>query len=188
MKKIISLSLFVFFLAGCQAIDSALTTSGRITESTSPFDNQIAIAMSPALANSGMKDIQAEFGLFWQTSFENTVVFSVKINEIENFSPTQPLLIRVDGVLYELPPFDNFSSAEFDIEYLRGVGVVSSSTKAFRGNKEIVEAIINGTEASYRISLSRRYADGEITYRYRNYNSYIPAAFSAFLARVKQEI
>ena len=189
MRKNLLLSLFLFFLVGCQTIDSALTTSGKITESTSAFDNKVAIAMSPALANSGMKDVQAEFGLFWQTNFENTIIFSVKINEIESFSPTQPLLMRIDGVVYELPPVNNFSSTDFDVEYLRGVGVLSSSSKTFEGSKEIVQAIIDGTEASYRISLARgRYADGEITYRYKNYKSYVPTAFKEFLQRVEQEI
>lgn len=187
MKKYIPLLVLLTTLTACESLDSALTTRGNISEQESPFDGQRTVAMTPALAKSGMSDIQAEFGLFWQSDFEDDVVVSVEIPSIDSFASNSPLLIKVDGETFELPPFDRFSSGSYDIEHLKGIGVYGSSTKSFMGSKEVVKAIVEGSSASYRIMLSgKEYADGEITYEYRDYQSYVPKAFERFLQRIEQ--
>jgi hypothetical protein len=141
--------------------------------------------MSPALPKHGMSDIQAEFGLYWDSAKRDNALLIVQVDGAQNFEPNKPFEIRVDGEHYKLPPA---SSKDFgEVETLRDsvVGAHNKSSKAYIINKDQILKIANGKETAYRVWFLRdKIADGEVSYQYQDYQSYVPHSFRRFHSQV----
>ena len=180
MEKYTICLLMIALLTSCATMDSALSTRGIINSSTSKMDGNRIVRMSPVLSKHGMTDIQAEFGLYWDSKKGEEALFSVNIAGAENFDPMKPFEIKIDGELLQLPPA---SKSDYgDVETIAGY---NSSSKDYIVHKIQILKIANGKQATYRIwFLKGQYAEGEVTYEYQNFQSYVPFSFKEFYAKV----
>lgn len=184
MKRIFIL-IAILCLAGCQSIDTALSTRGVISSETSKIDGRTIVTMSPVLPKHGHTDIQAEFGLYWDTPKANNALLVVEIDGAQSFNPERAFDIKVDGELLSLPPASSSDYGDVETEYNPAIGYHNKSRKYYIIEKNHILKIANGNEAYYRIwFMNNSYAEGEISYQYQDYQSYIPSAFRNFYSVV----
>lgn len=184
--KLFTLSLLLLtFLAGCAAMDSALTTRGVIDSSTSKIDGTRVVTMSPVLPKHGMTDIQAEFGLYWDDEKGDNALLIVEVFGAKNFAPEKPFEIKVDGELMKLTPANKHSYG--DIKTMYGSKLLSAHSKSRKRyviHKKQILKIANGKQAAYRIWFTKgRFAEGEVSYEYPEHQSYVPFSFKKFYAQ-----
>lgn len=185
MKTNLILLISLLALLSCTAIDSTLSTRGVIDIKKSKMDGTQIVSMSPVLSTSGLKDIQAEFGLYWDSSKGDNALFIVEILGAENFNPEMPFELKVDGEHIQLRPA---SKTEFgDIETYYGsewIPAHNKSRKNYLINKNQILKIANGKEAYYKIwFLGNKFSEGEISYQFQDYQSFVPYSFRQFYSK-----
>ena len=176
MKILTVCVLLLAFLVGCTTMDTALSRRGVLEETKSKMDGQRIVTMSPVLSKSGPTDIQAEFGLYWDDAKGENALLLVEIGGAHNFDPEKPFEMKVDGKLFKLHPARSRDYG--DIAH-------NKSSKNYVVHKSQIPKIANGKEAFYRIwLLKNRFSDGEVSYQYQDYQSFVPHSFRRFYAQV----
>lgn len=186
MKLLFALILWVLaFTPGCQSMDTALSTRGVITTNVSKIDNTRIVSMTPVLSKHGLSDIQAEFGLYWDSAKGEKALLVVELDGAVSFDPAKPIEIKIDGELVNLPSANSRDYGDVETEYNSVVGYENKSRKYYTIKKAQILQIANAEHAFYRIwFLKNTYSEGEITYQYQDYQSYVPASFRKFYSQV----
>lgn len=179
-------ALLLLFVFGCATIDSTMSNRGVFNEKTSKMDGRRIVTMSPVLSKHGLTDIQAEFGLYWDTAMGEAALFIVELVGAVSFDPEKPFEIKVDGALFELLPASPYDYGDINTYYGETyVPAHNKSRKSYIVHKDQILKIANGKEAYYRINfLKNRSAEGEISYQYKEYQSYVPYSFRKFHSQV----
>ncbi len=167
-------------------MDSALSTRGVLDETKSKMDGTRIVTMSPVLSKSGLTDIQAEFGLYWDDAKGDNALLVVEIGGAQNFDPEKPFEMKVDGELLKLTPASSRDYGDIQTNYgTKYFSALNKSSKSYVIHKSAILKIANGKEAFYRVwLLKNRFADGEVSYQYQEYQSFVPYSFKRFYAQV----
>ena len=177
MLKFGCFAFLVFFgIGNCASITNQISPFGKISESYSKFDETRVVRMSPVLAKHGLTDIQAKFGLYWDSNKQDIALLEVHVGDITNFDPKALFELKIDGELISLPVAD---SKEFSV--VDGY----SSHKNYIVTKEQVIKIANGLIGVYRIKfLNNTYSVGKISYKNQKAQDYVPYSFRNFYNKV----
>lgn len=180
-RRIVS-KFYIFWVAlttlitGCTTLDSAISPMGVITQDVSQMDNMRSVHMSPVIGKSGLSEPDNTFGLYWDSSKGKKAFLVLSVGHITNLSGKSPFEIKVDGKMIKLPPVDKNNY---------GITEGLRTEKDYVVSKEQILEISNAQEAFYRIHyLDNTFSEGEISYKYRNYQSYVPFSFLRFYREV----
>jgi len=186
MKECCVYLLLLSLLVGCAGIDSSLSTRGVLESTTSKMDGTRIVSMSPVLAKSGLTDIQAEFGLYWDDTKGDNAFLIVEIDGTKSFDPQSPFEIKVDDELFKLPPANTLDYGDTETYYgSQYIRAHNKSRKSYVIHKKQIQKIANGKVGAYRIwFLKNRFAEGEVSYQYPEFQSYVPYSFNKFYAQV----
>lgn len=176
---------FLSVLVSCTAIDSTLSTRGVVDTTTSKVDGTRIVSMSPVLSKSGLTDIQAEFGLYWDSAKGDNALFIVEIKGAENFNPEMQFEIKVDGEHIKLKPASTTDFGDIETNYgSRYFPANNKSRKNYVIHKNQILKIANGKEAYYKIwFLKNTFSEGEISYQFQEYQSFVPYSFRQFYTK-----
>ncbi|WP_020408912.1 hypothetical protein [Hahella ganghwensis] len=171
------LSIAMLVLCSCAAVDSALSTRGIITESTSQFDNKRVVNLSPAIIEHG--GFMA--GLYWDSDKQDRAFFTFAVDGTYSFVPDEPLMLKIDGRLVELPPVnvDSYGEIEYDKVMYKNV-----SFKDYWISKADIKAFVDAQETTYRVMFRKGFHDGAVDYGWKGYKSYAVTGFDDFYQRV----
>jgi len=182
---LILLSLLLTSCKTLESLDNSISPMGNITTEVSKMDGIKVVRMTPVMPRHGYKDIQAEFGLYWDTNKKDNAFFTVSLDQASNFSPEKPFEIKIDGELISLPPANDRDYGDIETEETN-ITVSSKfyynvTQKDYLITKDQILKIANGSEGFYRIwFMNNKYSEGEIDYSYQDYKSYIPKSFRDF--------
>lgn len=162
----------IICIAGCASVTNQISPVGKISESYSKFDGTRVVRMTPVLGKHGFTDIQANFGLYWDSNKKDVALLEVHVGKIKNFDPRAPFELKIDGELLSLPVADSSEYAE-----VKGY----ESHKNYMISKDQILKMANGAEGVYRIKfLNNTYSDGQISYKNQKNQEYVPYSFRNF--------
>lgn len=148
----------LILLAGCAG------AGGGITENRSTFDGAVSLSMRPANVfrnNDGMSGADMAFGLLWSSKQRDQVVLVAEVYGAHSISTIRSLHFNVDGEMLSLSSIDRLT--EFQSEYVRGVGVSSSSSKRYLLNRALLDRLLAAKDVRVRLDLRKAYAEGVFT-------------------------
>ncbi len=171
-------------LAGCQTLDSALSTRGVIQHSQMQISQESVISMSPALVSDATAP---ELGLI-KSSKRDFAELRVVYSMATGFKRDQPIIFLIDGELFELEPYDkqDFGHHSIDKGHYSKYAVIPATAlteKTYKISKEQIEKIGNAKSGVIKVFLRDGYLEHPINYSYPELQSYVPASFRAFAAR-----
>lgn len=174
-------AVLILTLAGCSTLDQALSGNGQITDSTSTYDGNRVVSMSPARVGHGLSAIP-EMGLYWQTGYGDMARLVVRLSGITSFAPSIPALVKVDGNEIKMPPVNTSSIGDHTLSTRY---TPASTVKEYWISRDEIRAIGEGSEGAYKLQLRGGYIDGEILYTgYGTMAAYIGPSFRKFYSTV----
>ncbi|KZZ10595.1 hypothetical protein A3752_12165 [Oleiphilus sp. HI0081] len=182
IRVVLVCTFLASLLFGCAALDSAMSTRGVISESVSKMDDKRVVRMSSVLTDSNF----TELGLYWDSDKGDNAILIVQTLGAENFSPSKPFELKIDGKLVELQPIRkrDYGDAEI-IAGSKYTSVHNISSKQFIISKDQIKELASANEAHYRLHLlNGKYREDSISYLYPEFQSYVPFSFSNFHSTV----
>ncbi len=173
-----SLLTFFVFLAGCTAMNDALTPSLSISKDR--FDDTVLVTQPIVPANSSFSDALAGLGFEWKSTLPNEIILTVGISGIENIESAD---FKVDGVSLPSP-----KTAGYLTQYPQKNMKIGDMTSTYSTRRMIMPLsdfvkLAQAQQVKMRINHIDAYS---VTIFGRSENAVVGAKFEPFLTKLKE--